>query len=1683
MIDRWIAALQAVGLEPTDFDLADALWLASQIGPPRPPEAVPALDADETGTTPETGVVPPPPREGTAPPPPLPAGSELVLQGLAIDPDDERPLTAGRTFPVPAAEALPQGLEIGRALRPLMRPVPSRRHLELDEETTARRIAEQEVWVPVMRPAAERRFDLALVVEAGPSMILWRPTIAQLRLLLERQGAFRDVRMWTLAADPKRPGRVAIAPGGAGGTAGLLRPEALVVPGDERLILLAGDGLSPAWRDGSVFAALRVWGRHHPTAVVQMLPPRLWPGTGMDLPVVELRCPAGGVANTRLAVADPAVRRPRLRHRREPRPALPVPAVWLVPEAVARWARLAAGPEGARAPGLLVPADPLAGPLPEVAPAPPATREEAERLVRHFRAAAALPARELAGYLAAVPLSLPVMRHVQRAMLPESRPEHLAEVFLGGLLHRTTPEQPGVLDDDVRYEFLPFVRELLLSSVPADEVLQVMKSVSDFLFPAAGGDEPFDVRAFLANPDEVGRRPIADVARPFAAMAARALGRLGGRLARSGRLLGHRLAGTGGEEGGPGEFTVEDLRARIAAGQVLAVIGSGVSIATTHRDPRASWLGLLHDGVAFCERTVRNLPRGWGERMRGLIDSGDAEDRFSVSENIARRLQYPHGAGFLGWLRAAVGTLGVVAPGLIGALNELGIPLATTTYDDLIERVTGRPAVTWRDPEQVARVVRGEVAEVAHLYGYWGEPESIIVGLHTYEQVLGDADSLRAALREKPTLLFVGCGSVASDPFLMSFLRTAYTTDLHGVRHVHLVLDAEAAAFRARHQPEDRITVIPYGAGHDDLEPFLRRLIPPARLPEAPICFGREDEVEQLVGALLMRPGQHVEGVVTGTSGSRRFSSPVDPFLVHGGPGVGKSTVALATLHDRRVAERYGRRRYFVPCHWVSGREGLLASIAASLFGGTGPEPESRVFDRLAIAPAALVLDDADRSWDADPEGFLDVIARITAIPGVALLTTARGSLRIRDLPWQRLRIGPLTLEAARTAFLAAAGQPWLAADPRLDDLIRAVDGVPLAVTLLASLTQSETSLGPLLASLGPLWERWQSEGNAMLERSDGQTLEVVLEMQARLARVAEFVEVALRHPLLPDAAGRLVSLLSALPAGIAVGDSKALGIDAGVADLVRDLDFDDGDAARLRLLEIVRNPAARSSPPDPDILDRARAFYTRMAADLGPRVGPSGEDAALQRLDDEFRNVEAMLRLGLATADPRPAVEAALSLTPYFLSRESAPTKALDQAAEASQGLGDTELEIRCLRALGEVALKRHDSLGSWASWSRAWGIHRRGLDLRRPADRDITADPARTYAVVVGIEKYAEFQWNNDGPARGAAAFVRWLCGRGVPPANIRLFASPLPSNARDVQGMDLNIERATRKWIVRFFLEMLPKLRGDLLWIYWNGHGVIDQHQRRRLIFADATGRDFLSLDWDSLLTFLRCRTFAGLPQQIAIVDAPATFVPVSRDLPPPEVFPVGELNPRCRQFVLLGARMGEVAMVDRHRRGGVFSAAVLDELERSPEHPFPPDMQALAERLQALFASRRRGEKHPQDPIEWRGWDEGTSRRQEVRQGTRVSEVQLRELSDLLLQCATFSDADRRDMVRSILPDQGPDHGGVRALNPRADTEGIVRSCRDSGDLGELLAIVRFLEGPTAAMGRVADWVRKVRLLDS
>ncbi|MFS7872232.1 FxSxx-COOH system tetratricopeptide repeat protein [Streptomyces asiaticus] len=464
---------RSAGPGPQDLDwrqLADALWLAvckaetdRGPGPPAPGPLPGTPEADTPPPGDEPSDEPWQDRQGERPasgPEAAPAASEpplpVELVGVSAPPGEAEPATVAEVF-VPARRPSADGpplpeRALSRALRPLKRTAPSPVETEVDEEATAERAAREGLWVPDLVPVRERWMDAVLVVDCGSSMVVWRRTAAHLVTVLQRTGAFRDVRVHRVNTDHPL-------------SAEDRSPVAGMPPRGKRTVLVLTDGIGAAWADESARRALAGWARHASVAVLHVLQQGRWHHTGVAPERVRVRVPGPGAPNGTWRRADGGS---------WPGGAPPVPVLELDARWMANWARLVARPSArgedtmALLPG--APAEPW-----DPEPEPSAW----DRVFR-FRATASPSAFRLASRLAAAPLNIPVMEFVQGIHRPEGSPGDLAEVLLGGLLRKVATADP--LDETgIGYEFHDGVRELLLSAGMRDESLYILGSVLDRL--------------------------------------------------------------------------------------------------------------------------------------------------------------------------------------------------------------------------------------------------------------------------------------------------------------------------------------------------------------------------------------------------------------------------------------------------------------------------------------------------------------------------------------------------------------------------------------------------------------------------------------------------------------------------------------------------------------------------------------------------------------------------------------------------------------------------------------------------------------------------------------------------------------------------------------------------------------------------------------------------------------------------------------------------------------------------------------------------------------------------------------------------------------------------------------------------------------------------------------------------
>jgi len=266
---------------------------------------------------------------------------------------------------------------------------------------------------------------------------------------------------------------------------------------------------------------LRDWARIQPVSLLQLLPERLWSRTALGWGLeVKLYSENPGVPNARLL----KTRQPIDKKFNSPQ-ALTLPIVTLESLPMKNWAKVLAGMGGSRTPGLVF--------LPEEI-TPSASDEENNQLspqarVSRFQAAASPLSRQLARMMAAVPVSLPIIRLIQQTLLRDSQAVHLAEVFMGGLLR---------VDEQVNYEFYPGVREELIKITRKSQTIDVILCLSEFI------NRELQLRQSVKNFDAMLFDPHVKVDPdylPVAQITAQTLQLLGGKYADMGKQIQEKV--------------------------------------------------------------------------------------------------------------------------------------------------------------------------------------------------------------------------------------------------------------------------------------------------------------------------------------------------------------------------------------------------------------------------------------------------------------------------------------------------------------------------------------------------------------------------------------------------------------------------------------------------------------------------------------------------------------------------------------------------------------------------------------------------------------------------------------------------------------------------------------------------------------------------------------------------------------------------------------------------------------------------------------------------------------------------------------------------------------------------------------------------------------------------------------
>jgi formylglycine-generating enzyme required for sulfatase activity len=372
---------------------------------------------------------------------------------------------------------LQRSLPLLMALQPLLQKQPHPRWRDLDEEGSAERSAELDRPWPVFRARRVPTVEVHLWLDAGVAMAVWWPLAQDLQHLLASSQAFARVVLhrFKLEMLPDSDTQAAQDRQRSDGTA---------------LHLMLSDTAGRHWWDGSMGLWLKKLTRQHPVAVLHTLPIRYQARTALrrgDLVTLsnsKALGPTSGYQAVPVASVDP-----RRRMTAQPLPlsrGLKLPVVSLDQRDLAPWAALVMGDGLARSSGRMLPLPDKYQtlPLPEQTARPETqlSPSEAVNLWQSFCQQASPEARQLMRLMAAAPLlTLPVLRLLMAAELPDQvAPLPLAEVLVSGLVHRCNGDH-AINPDQVQFEMLPAVQELLEADLEPNRRVGVIRNITDLL--------------------------------------------------------------------------------------------------------------------------------------------------------------------------------------------------------------------------------------------------------------------------------------------------------------------------------------------------------------------------------------------------------------------------------------------------------------------------------------------------------------------------------------------------------------------------------------------------------------------------------------------------------------------------------------------------------------------------------------------------------------------------------------------------------------------------------------------------------------------------------------------------------------------------------------------------------------------------------------------------------------------------------------------------------------------------------------------------------------------------------------------------------------------------------------------------------------------------------------------------
>ncbi|PPQ75310.1 hypothetical protein CVT26_015290 [Gymnopilus dilepis] len=357
---------------------------------------------------------------------------------------------------------------------------------------------------------------------------------------------------------------------------------------------------------------------------------------------------------------------------------------------------------------------------------------------------------------------------------------------------------------------------------------------------------------------------------------------------------------------------------------------------------------------------------------------------------------------------------------------------------------------------------------------------------------------------------------------------------------------------------------------------------------------------------------------------------------IRGGPGMGKTATATGIIHHPHIARHFGNARHWVDCRQASDvpddlkastlLEFISTSLDVDLTASSDRRKDIKYFLDNNAVPRIIVLDNFESMWEPSTarKASGDVLQFLARFPQVTIILTTRiahDPATNLGLSWHSFdSIQPLSLDKARELFTELSPDTSMENDSNLDDLLHALDCIPLAIVLATSWAQENATPKELLEK----WNRGLTKlHETQLHIDDGDPME----------KLDLSISMSLQGPLIQSnsEACVLLRIIAELPAGIRRENLK------GIVPWIDDADRVATVLIRTSLLtksldvlqmhSTIRSHMRRNYVLGASHKAHVQAFYFQLIHEAGGDPGTRQFLDCASRLSREETNAQALLQ------------------------------------------------------------------------------------------------------------------------------------------------------------------------------------------------------------------------------------------------------------------------------------------------------------------------------------------------------------------------------------------------------------------------------------------------------------------------